>query len=305
MLLLKLALRPWKLAPASQLLSSVVVGFLLLLAGFMVWMQQALVPVLERLQNEQVITAFIDPSVEAKDSEKILQGVRDSIEISVGAAAVREVKLVEPAQFLEGLKAHYPDLSRELEELGTEMTSVVPRYVSIAGLLNDRTLSEIRTVPGVESAESSRDRFQGVIGAFSALRWVAKLLVLGLAFALLIGLVHLARMNAYVHRDAVALLRLWGAHSATLRVPGVLSALVAGLAGGAIAWFGWITAASWLAGQIRSLSPVLNGLPAAQPALGVSLIAAGAMIGLAAGLFGGTASGRASEPATTKPGARG
>ena len=73
MLLLKLSLRPWKLAPASHLFSSVAVGFLLLLVGFLFWMQTGLRPLVARLQGEQVVTAYLDPSVDAKDETKLTQ----------------------------------------------------------------------------------------------------------------------------------------------------------------------------------------------------------------------------------------
>ncbi len=68
MFLLRLAMRPWKIAPWSQIVSGLVMGFLVLLSGVVVWLESGLRPVVKRLQSEQVITAYIktdlDPSAE-------------------------------------------------------------------------------------------------------------------------------------------------------------------------------------------------------------------------------------------------
>ncbi|MCM2278533.1 MAG: hypothetical protein NDJ89_10710 [Oligoflexia bacterium] len=294
MLLLKIALRPWRLAAFSQVFSSIAVGFLLLLAGFMYWMQSGLKPVLERLRAEQVITAYV-----AHDAEAAIQAsVVDSIRLTLGAHPA-EVKVVEPKDFVANLKSQFPDLGRELEDLGPEMEHVVPRYVSVSGVLPDSMLAEIRAVPGIESAESSKDRYHHVLGAFSALRWVARLLAGGLCLALLTGLIHLARSNAYLHRDALALMRLWGANEGILRVPGILSGLAVGWLGGLLACMGWITGGAWLARNIRSLSPMLRDMPLFTGELAWLLLAAGGLIGIVAGIFGGIAG---SAAAAARPG---
>src|SRR2546423_1094766 len=127
MYLLKLSLRPWRLAPFSQLFSAIAVGFLLFLISFLLWMQQGLKPVLSRLQGEQVVIAYLDRSVERKDEERIV----DQIQLSLGAHPSIEVKLVNSNQFVGMLKAQYSELGRELEDLGPEMDQIVPRYISI------------------------------------------------------------------------------------------------------------------------------------------------------------------------------
>jgi cell division protein FtsX len=163
--LFKLSIRPWKRSPYSQIFTSLAVGVLLFLASFLFWMQWSLSPVIDRLQHEQVITAYLDTSVEPSAETTIV----DSIRTSVGAHA--EIQMVQPEQFIAHLKNDYPELSRELEDLGPEVTTVVPRYVSVSGILPDSSLDDVKSVHGVQSAESSKDRFQTVIGAFRALKW--------------------------------------------------------------------------------------------------------------------------------------
>ena len=207
MYLLKLSLRPWRRSPYSQVFTSIAVGVLLFLAGFLYWMQGSLAPVIDRLQNEQVITAYLDPALDAKDEPKIV----DSIRMTVGAHP--EVELVQPDKFIGHLRGEYPELARELEDLGSEMQTVIPRYVSISGILPANTVGEIRQIQGVQSAESSTDRFQNVIGAFRALKWIATMLTLGLALALTTGLIHLGRTNAYLHQETSLAASLHGSES--------------------------------------------------------------------------------------------
>src|SRR4051812_16105159 len=190
MYLLRLGLRPWKVATVSQLISSAAVGLLLCLCGFLYWLQSGLNPLLGRMQSEQVITAYLSPELEEHEQGKVI----DSIRTSLGAHA--EVKYVEPSQFLGNIKTSFPELARELEGLGSELPTVIPRFISISGYFNDGAVDKVRSVKGIESAETSKDRLKQIIGAFQALRWMARLLAGGLCLALLTGLVHLARMNS-------------------------------------------------------------------------------------------------------------
>lgn len=284
MLLLKLSLRPWRLAPYSQLVSAFAVGFLLLLVGVLVWIQQGLNPVLARMSQEQVITAYL--TADAQDENRIV----DQIHTALGAQAERaEIKMTSSEEFVEHVKKNYPDLGRDLEDLGQEMKLVVPRYVSISGLLIDSSIDGIRAIPGIESAESSKDRNRSAVGAFSTLRWVAKLLSGGLCLALLTGLVHLARTNSTIHRDSLSLLKLLGASASSLKIPGVASGLYVGILGGTLALAGWLSAGFWICRQVTRLSPVLREMPAASASYGMILLALGAGMGLLAGVFGSLA----------------
>lgn len=277
MYLLKLSLRPWRRSPYSQVFTSLAVGVLLFLASFLFWMQRSLAPVVDRLQHEQVITAYLDSSVD-KPGETIMV---DTIRTTVGAHA--EVEMVQPEQFVNHLRADYPELSRELEDLGPEMSSIVPRYVSITGILPDQTLETVRGVPGIQSAESSKDRFQSVIGAFRALKWVANFLTLGLFLALITGLIHLGRTNSYLQQDAFSLMKLMGASKSALRWPGVIAGGFVGLAGGALAGLSWLSAGIWMAKHLQSLSPMLRYMSGLQPGFGALI----ALMGLMMGAFSG------------------
>lgn len=290
MYLLRLAVRPWKAAGVSQVISALAVGFLLCLCGFLVWLQSGLGPIVGRMQSEQVITAYLSPDLEEREQA----GVIDSIRVSLGAQSATpslakeiEVRMIEPSQFLNGMKAGFPELVRELEDLGSEAATVVPKFVSVSGALPPDSIERVRRVKGIESAETSRDKIKQTIGAFQALRWISRLLIGGLCLALLAGLVHLARLNSQLQSDATSLLRLWGANEFTLRLPSALSGATVGLAGGLIGSVSWLFWGSWLVRHVRSLSPFLHEIsPMNGGGIALFLLLAGVLIGAASGLFG-------------------
>jgi cell division protein FtsX len=269
------------MAPFTQFLAVSSVGFLLFLSGFMIWMDRGLKPVIARMEREQVITAYLDPALEDKDQGKII----DAIRTSLGARA--EVRAVGAEQFLADVRTTHPDLAREIEDLGDEMKTVIPRFISATGLLAPDALEKVKAVQGVESAESSKDRFQNVIGAFYALRRVARILAGGLCVALLIGLLQLSKLNGQYQRDTIGLLWLWGAGSFIVRLPGVISGAVTGLLGGSVAAAAWATAGFWLANHLQQLSPMLHGMPS--PVLGIAgiLLLAGLFIGVVSAVLHG------------------
>lgn len=282
MYLLKLAMRPWRLALMSQLFSALAVGFLLLMVGFLFWMQKGLHSVLSRLHGEQVITAYIERNVEAKNEAKIV----DSIRVSLGSQTTADIKWVSVPQFIQTLKGPYPELGRELEDLGHEINDVVPRYVSITGMLPEEAVDKIKVLPGIEKAESSKDRNRQVIGAFSTLRWIVRVLMGGVALALLTGLIHLSRMNAYLHRDALSLLKSWGASRSVLSAPGLISGCSVGALGGVIAAVGWVSFGVSLTHHVKSFSTLLKWMPAAQSSFSILLLGIGIFVGAIAGGLG-------------------
>jgi len=316
MFLLRLALRPWKIAPWSQISSGLVVGFLVLLSGIMLWLESGLRPVVRRLQAEQVITAYIKPDLDTSAEESVLTKAAELLDLDLsqlkptsdGAFEKKtetgwvRLQFVHTQDFTNHLRESFPDLASQLEGLSPEeVPFIVPRTLSIQGVFaegrDDRILDEVRKLPGVESAESSRDRYSGVVGTFRALRWLTGFVILGLLLTTFTGLVHLGRLNAHLHQDALSVFRLWGAGPTLLRAPAMLSGLSVGFLGGVLALVGWSLTGERLVEILRALSPILRDL-ASPPHIwvGLALWSIACAIGWLAGLFGsfGTSTSRGS-----------
>lgn len=281
MLLLKMSFRPWREAPFTQILSVISMGALLTIAAMLFHLEKGLDPLVQRLQSEQVITAYLDPTVRPEDEGKI----SDSIRVSLGARP-SQVQVVGVNDFVGALQDAYPELAREVQSFGAETHQLVPRHISITGVFGDSASEKLSQIAGVESVETSKDRHIQVVSGFKAIRWVARVLVVGLAFALLSALVYMAQLNRSLHRDVVQLMTFLGSSKRMAKAPIFLSGLWIGSLGGIAGLVLWNGCGSWLFRQMTHLSPLLKDFP--QPGLSASIavITAGILLG---GFSGGLA----------------
>ena len=256
MFILKLALRPWRQSPFNQIFSFFSLGVLLFFGSFLFWIQDSMGPVISQLQTDQVWTAYLKPSVLRKDEDHVV----DSIKIALGAAAVRdtEVQLTTMDQFVDQLKVQYPDLVQELLNVGTDAEQIIPRYVTIAGSLPKALYPVIKALPEIENVATSEHRFKHTIGAFITIRWIVRLLFLGLTLVALVGLMHLARLHQIHFSETLSLLKLWGASGVTLKLPALISGLVIGVLGGLFAAITWSILGGTLVTHVKSFSPVFK-----------------------------------------------
>lgn len=277
---IRLGLRPWRTAPMTQAVSSLAVGFLMLLMGILVWLEDGIKTVVHRLSTENVITAYLESTLPAEKEGQVI----DAIKSVVGSQAA-QVEFVDQARFLDEIKTPYPGLYRELETLGNDARMVTPKYVSAVGRFSKSTLTQVQSLSGVEFAESSENRHTQIVGAFKTLRTVLRFLILGITLVLLGGLVQLVRLNSHLHQDVLSMMKLWGAKQLSLKAPMIVSGAIVGFWGGAVAAVTWLFVGTWVGVELRSLTPMLGDLPAAHPGLSVALWAAALALGTLSGLF--------------------
>lgn len=286
---LKIAFRPWRAQPWSQVLSSFMVALLLVLSGLLFWVGQSLTPVISRLDHEQVISAYVLPEITSEQ----LPALADTLKLSLGAASRDvQVEVVDAPKFLEKIEAQDPQLHRELNALGPEASLLIPRYVSLSGVLSDSAVQALEQVAGVESVDSSRDRNRTIVGAFRAIQWISRALLVGLVFSLAVGFVHLCRTHGYLQQDAVAVLKAWGGDEWHLKQPGMLSGVLVGALGGLIAAIVWALAIAPVTGQLQALSPWLQGVRAPSSIWALAFVWVGGLMGLLSGFFAASLPGR-------------
>lgn len=281
MVLIRLALRPWRLSFLGQLLTTLTAAVLLFIMGFLIWMEKGLGPVVQQLQSDQVVTAYLSPRVPEIDEKKIV----DSVRLSVGAATRVSIEFVGVKAYLQELEKTYPQLKEDLISLGGDLSSLIPRHISIAGHLPQGVSRAIERLPGIESTESSGDRFNHVVSAFQTLQWVGRILIVGLIIALITLMVHLMRMNVHHLKECLNLLKLLGADSFSLRFPRLAGGILVGVLSGLIAAIAWVGVGGTLTEKIQALSPVMAEMQVPSASIAWILLAVGVGIGFASGVM--------------------
>lgn len=261
MYLLRLVLRPWRAAPFLQLTFSGSLGFSLFLLCFLIWFHQSLSPVLNRIHNGKVLTVFLEANREsASIAATEPHPIEDKIRMAVGAQRNVQIKSVGSSQFLKDLKQDFPDLSDELESLGAEAESLLPRYISVTGSLDEDAASRIQKIPGVSSVEVARAGYTQGSEAFFTLRWILRVVIVGIFMAFGLGWILWMRHQLGVNDDVFDFFKLWGASYWQVKLPSLLIGAFSGLIMGGGAAGLLLLVGPKVLSQIQNLSPLLKEL---------------------------------------------
>lgn len=285
MALMKIILRPWRLAPFSQTVSLFSAGLLIFLSTFLLWVDFGLAPIVASMEGRQVITAFLSPKVAETDEKQVV----DSIRMLVGSAPEgrhAKIEARDAAELLGELRRHYPHLADELDSLGNEKRALVPRLVSVSGHFQPDWVERLKNTPGVDSVESSLEKTQAAVGAFRSLRWISRVLVLFLTVCLVTVLFHLCRLNFSMQLDAVQVMAMLGANRFWIRFPNLALGFFIGLAGSVFAIALWSALGDRFIGQMQWFSPALAGVSAPGAGFKLSLLCFGALVGAVLGVLG-------------------
>jgi cell division protein FtsX len=283
LLLIKLTSGALRSAPLTHALGALSTGALLFLLGALGWSHQALVPVSERLQQDQVLTVYLDASIKSGDEAPLVDRIRQA----VGAHAVRvdDLKFVDAAAFLEEVRPQSPDLAERLLDLTPDLSSLVPRYVSVSGRFPESIGDRVRGLSGVDAVETSHHRFRAISGSVEMLLWILRILALGVGCALFFVLLQQSRMIASALTESSSLMRVMGASQAAIVFPRTMAALSLGVLSGLLASGAWIAIARPAVQQIQELSPVFSSIVSPSISWALVLIGAGAGVSVVSSLI--------------------
>jgi cell division protein FtsX len=269
-LILKLAWRPWKLLPWTQISGVLTAGFLLTLLYLSTWAQLELAPIITKLENEKIVTVYAQSELPVHEEETWV----DTIRLSVGSSVAHsfETEFIGITEFLQQLEAVDPTLTEQLLSLGSELKDVVPRYVTLSGAFLASDVEKIKKLPSVQSVVHSHVAGQRGGEALQSLRVGLQGTIAGLAAVFVVLMVWLVRMNSHLQMEVIRLLRLWGGSGVLMRLPGFISTLMIGLLGGLIAaglGYGFRTHFPEWGGLI---SPLFEGVKAPTIESGITLV---------------------------------
>jgi len=277
---LKLALRPWKLQPLSQLLTFATLTTLLLLAGFFGSLVLSLPEIRARLDGDHVASVFLDPSMESTN----LETVRDQIRVTLGSSAV-QVEYVDADGFLNSIKNTQPDLAKEVAALGTEKDWVTPKFFSLRGALTERMVETLRGISGVEAVSFSAKRFKPILENIAAIEWLSRVLFAAIVVAMIAVLTLLGRLNSSIFNEAEQIVSQMGGSNAQARLPAQLNPLLLSGAAGLIAGALLMKLDPWFSAKMVSLSPFLRGLDSASSTSSLAIFGLGLATGALAFFF--------------------
>ncbi|MBS1963842.1 MAG: hypothetical protein JST04_16650 [Bdellovibrionales bacterium] len=267
MFALRLALRPWRLQPLSQILSLATLGVLLLLAGFFASLATALPELRRGLEGDQVASVFLDPSAEPAS----LDSVRDQIRLSLGSSAV-SVEYVDADAFLAAVQTNQPDLAKEVAALGNEKDWVTPRHYSLRGTIGEKLVDRLRAIPGVESVAFSAHRFQPILENLSAIAWLSRVLFSAIVLAMVAVLILLGRLNSGIFSEAEGIVSQMGGSPWQARFPARLNPILLATGAGLLAGICFMRLSPWFAAKMAALSPFFAGLGTKAPLLSPPLL---------------------------------
>jgi|GEM_PF-2949385 len=278
MFALKLALRPWRLQPLSQILSFSTLAVLLLLAGFFASLATALPELRKNLEGDQIASVFLDPASEPAN----LDSVKDQIRLSLGSSAV-QVEYIDADAFLNTIQQNQPDLAKEVAALGNEKDWVTPRHFSLRGAIGEKMIERLRVIPGVESVAFSAHRFQPIVENLSAIAWLSRVLFSAIAFAMLAVLILLGRLNSAIFAEAEGIVSQMGGSHWQARFPARLNPILLASAAGLVAAVCFLKLSPWFAAKMVMLSPFFAGLGTSAPLVSPPmLLGLGLLVGVIA-----------------------
>ena len=207
-----------------------------------------------------------------------------------GEAAVAEVTLVTKEEALARFGAEFPELGDVTASLDANpFPAAFEVRLSEAGMADgaQALATAVATLPGVADVRYDQRWLSRLLAVLTALRtagWAAALaLVLGAATTV----VAVVRLSFETRRDEIGIMALVGAPVAYIRGPFVMEGAIQGALGALVALGGLAALGRAL---VRALGPALNALgPDSVRALdwteALTLVAAGALVGAAAGLL--------------------
>jgi len=275
MFALKLALRPWRLQPLSQILSFTTLSVLLLLAGFFGSLATTIPELRKGLEGDQVASVFLDPASEPTHFDS----VRDQVRLSIGSSPVR-VEFVDGDAFLSALQKTQPDLAKEVAALGNEKDWVTPRHFSLRGSIGEKLVERLRSIPGVESVSFSARRFQPIVENLSAIGWMSRVLFSAILLAMIAVLILLGRLNSSIFSEAEGIVAQMGGSEWQARFPARLNPILLASGAGLVAGLFFLKLGPWFSAKMASLSPYFSGIGTHSPLVSAPLLL---LLGVAVG----------------------
>jgi len=220
--ILKTALRPWKKSPILFSLATLGTSGLVTILALAFLMDAHLKKKAHGLSLEQVLTVYVTPT----QADRVIPEIEDTIRQPVGAQPSSrpiEMKTFTQEEFKKDLEKNYPELYRQIQDLGPEGDAMVPRFISLSGEIPGAVADRVSQIQGVEQVDTSDERHQETLSAIAAFRKASAFGIGSLFLACVLVLLQVGKYQSEVLAPVVKLFSQWGASRFRQNLPILLS----------------------------------------------------------------------------------
>lgn len=210
---------------------------------------------------------------------------RDAVARAVAGPGVRDVVHETQAQAYANFRAEFPDSAEFADVKPSQLQESLRVELSDPGQ-TQRVITAATGMPGVQSVQDLRAVLDPLFTSLRAFQVGALALAVLLVLVAVLLIANTVRLAAFSRRRETEIMRLVGASNTAIRLPFVVEAVLAGLAGAALAagafaawqqlvvldrirrtvritaWVGWGEVA-WIIPALFALAVVISALPAA------------------------------------------
>lgn len=236
--------------------------------------------IIEKLESENEMLAFVDESY----SESQARELEDSIR---AVDNVAEVEFVSRDQAMEEFKSEYDD--KTLFE-GIESDVFRHRYVVFLDdiSLMAETKQALEQVPGIADVSAQLEISQGFVTVRNVVGAVSLVLIIILFIVSVFIMSNTIKLTTFGRREEIAIMKMVGATNGFIRTPFIIEGLFLGIIGAAIAFFIQWGVYSLIAEKV--MQSIASGYVSVIPFSVLAMPVAGVFlaVGVVVGAFGGT-----------------
>ena len=157
-------------------------------------------------------------TIQMKDAHAPVDAVRDAFQSE--NVTIEELKTEE---VLKKMEEEEPELVQTVRSLGTEGVQLVPKLLTVRGVVSDEALEKVKLMTEVYRVDQSPVHHARLQGFYSHLNFEMRISVLMILFLVLVQLLVFQRIQSRDSAEVMKNLLVWGVGGAQARVPGFLS----------------------------------------------------------------------------------
>ena len=204
-----------------------VVAITLLMLGIFMIVSLNATYITELVKNQVEIVLYVSENASAYDRSELHRKLN-------GHSGLAEVRFVSREEAMERLREQFGEQGDFLEGYESAEHNPLPDSYEIR-VIDPETVSkialELETYPGVENVNYGREVVEKLFSATRVIQMVGMVLMAGLAVTAIFLISHTIRLNIYIRRKEIMIMKYVGATNWFIRWPFLVEGFILGLLG--------------------------------------------------------------------------